>query len=82
MTQMRRHTFQSFVSLLFFFISTEHAHENAGVPEIRRNFNAGDCDESDNARVLGGFGEKGCYFFPNRLGDAVGAPVIAQRPSA
>jgi hypothetical protein len=81
-TEVRSDALQAFVCLLFFFVSSEHAHENAGVPEVRRNFDAGDSDEADDARVLGRFSKKCCYFFPNGFSDPVGAPVIAQRPSA
>jgi hypothetical protein len=56
MTQMRRHAFQPFVCLLFFFVSSKHAHEYASVAEIRRNINSRHRDEADDPRVFGRFG--------------------------
>src|SRR3990170_1040800 len=61
-------------------ITSEHAHINPGVAQIRGDISAGDGNETDDAGVLRRFGEEGRYLNADRFGDAIRPPRVTQMP--
>src|SRR5688572_12338474 len=64
-----------------FRVTPQNAHVDFRVPEVAGDVYPGDGDETDHARILYAFGQKGCHFFANRFRDAIRATGIVRHDS-
>src|SRR5690348_9366310 len=79
--QMTRHTRQTVERGCTLRLAAENADEHLCVSKIAGDIDAGDSNESDDARVFDPFREKSRHFFANRFRDSVGATVSVRHDS-
>jgi len=76
--QMRGNTVESIESGLLLGIAAEHAYVHPGMPEIGTYFGSCYCNEANDARIFGRFGEESRYLDADRFGDAVRSTRVTQ----